>query len=420
MAAGDAGRPRRRRARPRGRLRVGLDVGGTKVLGVLLDGRRRPRHRAAADPARDRRRRRHGADAVARAVRGGRASPSTIAAVGMGVPGRRRPADGDRVVRGEPGHRPARSVPLGPLLRRAARRPGRPWRTTSTAPRSAPRTPSGLPRPGLPRPRHGRRRRPRARRAAAPWAPGRGRRGRSPALPAPTAPLCACGQRGCLELYASGLGARRRVAGSCGRPAPARSSRPRPPVTRAAARACWRRFADAVATAVRVLVLTCDVADVVLGGGVAQLGRPLLDAVARRRRRQTAGSRVPAQPADRRPAPARRRRASRSAPIGAALAVRGRRRRAPPTDGGGALMEVVIDTPADVLADLAADAVERLLRRPAGRRARAGDRVEPAGGVRRARAAARGEGLSFARGARLPARRVRRAARRPPRAATAR
>jgi predicted NBD/HSP70 family sugar kinase len=39
------------------------------------------------------------------------------------------------------------------------------------------------------------------------------------------------------------------------------------------------RFADATASAVRLLVLTTDVRHVVLGGGVAQLGTELLDAV---------------------------------------------------------------------------------------------------------------------------------------------
>src|SRR5674476_874762 len=48
-------------------------------------------------------------------------------------------------------------------------------------------------------------------------------------------------------------------------------------------------FADAVATAVRFLVLTCDVTHIVLGGGVAQVGLPLRDAVADAIARQTAG-----------------------------------------------------------------------------------------------------------------------------------
>jgi predicted NBD/HSP70 family sugar kinase len=49
-------------------------------------------------------------------------------------------------------------------------------------------------------------------------------------------------------------------------------------------------FADAVATAVRLLVLTCDVEHVVLGGGVAEVGAPLLEAVRGRLQQQSAGS----------------------------------------------------------------------------------------------------------------------------------
>lgn len=110
----------------------------------------------------------------------------------------------------------------------------------------------------------------------------------------PAGPVCACGQRGCLELYASGSAldaAWAAVGGERDGTAPA-------PVTvfaRAAAgdpAAVQVRdvFADAVAAAVRVLVLTCDVEHVVLGGGVSQLGAPLLLAVREALTRQAAGS----------------------------------------------------------------------------------------------------------------------------------
>ncbi|MEO6117359.1 MAG: ROK family protein, partial [Pseudolysinimonas sp.] len=39
------------------------------------------------------------------------------------------------------------------------------------------------------------------------------------------------------------------------------------------------RFIDNVASAVRVLVLTVDVDDVVIGGGITSLGTPLLEAI---------------------------------------------------------------------------------------------------------------------------------------------
>ncbi|GAA1971972.1 ROK family protein [Isoptericola halotolerans] len=94
----------------------------------------------------------------------------------------------------------------------------------------------------------------------------------------PSGPPCACGQRGCLELYASGSAVTALWPTASGRPAPVE-------MFEAAARgdldalAARERYARAVAAAVRMLVLTVDVQHVVLGGGVSQLGRPLLDVV---------------------------------------------------------------------------------------------------------------------------------------------
>ena len=102
-------------------------------------------------------------------------------------------------------------------------------------------------------------------------------------------PLCACGQRGCLELYASGASLDARWPGTGGLP---------PPVALFAAAvagdpaaiALRDEFALAVAAAIRILVLTTDVAYVVLGGGVSQLGAPLLEAVGAALDVQAAGS----------------------------------------------------------------------------------------------------------------------------------
>lgn len=94
----------------------------------------------------------------------------------------------------------------------------------------------------------------------------------------PSGPPCACGQRGCLELYASGSAVTALWPTTSDRPAPVE-------LFEAAATGdidallARDRYARAVAAAVRMLVLSVDVRHVVLGGGVAQLGEPLLAAV---------------------------------------------------------------------------------------------------------------------------------------------
>jgi len=143
----------------------------------------------------------------------------------------------------------------------------------------------------------------------------------------PAGPRCPCGQRGCLELYASGSALGAAWPSRHGRPAAAE-------LFEAAAggdrTACAVRddFAAAVASAVRLLVLTCDVEHVVLGGGVAEVGAPLLAAVTRQLHAQAAGSSFlrSLQIADRvQLVPA----GLAVAPIGAALAVRAPAARAP-------------------------------------------------------------------------------------------
>ncbi|WP_418277497.1 ROK family protein [Isoptericola jiangsuensis] len=94
----------------------------------------------------------------------------------------------------------------------------------------------------------------------------------------PSGPPCACGQRGCLELYASGSAVAALWPTTSDRPAPVElfEAAERGHLDAMLAR---DRYARAVAGAVRMLVLSVDVRHVVLGGGVAQLGDPLLDAV---------------------------------------------------------------------------------------------------------------------------------------------
>ncbi|MFD6165328.1 MULTISPECIES: ROK family protein [Oerskovia] len=94
----------------------------------------------------------------------------------------------------------------------------------------------------------------------------------------PEGPLCACGQRGCVETYASGTALSARWPSRFGRPAPAELFEAAAAGDSEALR-IRDEFAAAVASAIRILELTVDVRHVVLGGGVTGLGQPLLDVV---------------------------------------------------------------------------------------------------------------------------------------------
>jgi predicted NBD/HSP70 family sugar kinase len=89
---------------------------------------------------------------------------------------------------------------------------------------------------------------------------------------------CACGQRGCLEQYASGAALDTLWPSRKGRPAPAELFEAAQAGDANAIR-IRGAYAEAVAAAVRLLVLTCDVERVVIGGGVSAVGAPLLEAV---------------------------------------------------------------------------------------------------------------------------------------------
>jgi predicted NBD/HSP70 family sugar kinase len=110
------------------------------------------------------------------------------------------------------------------------------------------------------------------------WRGSRGTAGEIGHIPVdPSGDLCSCGQRGCLELLASGSAVARQW--------PTEHPRPVQDLFEAAAAGdalaieVRQRFIDNVASAVRVLVLTVDVDDVVIGGGITSLGVPLLDAI---------------------------------------------------------------------------------------------------------------------------------------------
>ena len=110
------------------------------------------------------------------------------------------------------------------------------------------------------------------------WRGSRGTAGEIGHIPVdPSGDLCSCGQRGCLELLASGSAVARQW--------PTEHPRPVQDLFEAAAAGdalaieVRQRFIDNVASAVRVLVLTVDVDDVVIGGGITSLGVPLLEAI---------------------------------------------------------------------------------------------------------------------------------------------
>lgn len=108
------------------------------------------------------------------------------------------------------------------------------------------------------------------------WRGARGVAGEIGHIPVdPAGPVCPCGQRGCLELVASGSGLARAWSGS---------DSVRGLFTAAAdgdaeAIVVRDRLVEHVAAAVRILVLTVDPDRVVVGGGLSSLGAELIGAV---------------------------------------------------------------------------------------------------------------------------------------------
>jgi predicted NBD/HSP70 family sugar kinase len=100
---------------------------------------------------------------------------------------------------------------------------------------------------------------------------------------------CSCGQRGCLELRASGsaLSAAWSAAGTA---PPAMTLFAAAATEDPEAVAARDRFAAGVADAVRMLGLAVDPAVIIIGGGVAHVGEPLLAAVTAALRAQAATS----------------------------------------------------------------------------------------------------------------------------------
>ncbi|UYN83390.1 MAG: ROK family protein [Microcella sp.] len=114
------------------------------------------------------------------------------------------------------------------------------------------------------------------------WRGARGVAGEIGHIPVdPSGDVCACGQRGCLETLASGSAlARLWPEGSVdGRAPRAGELFAAAEAGDAAAVRAAERIVDNIAAAVRILVLTVDVDAVVIGGGLSSLGAPLLGGV---------------------------------------------------------------------------------------------------------------------------------------------
>jgi len=93
----------------------------------------------------------------------------------------------------------------------------------------------------------------------------------------PAGPLCPCGQRGCLELYASGSAVARQWPSDD--PLPVRALFAAAASGDPAATAVRDRLLQGVAEAARLLVLAVDVDDVVIGGGISRIGDELIAGV---------------------------------------------------------------------------------------------------------------------------------------------
>lgn len=107
------------------------------------------------------------------------------------------------------------------------------------------------------------------------WRGARGTAGEIGHIPVdPKGALCPCGQRGCLELVASGSAVSRQWPSEAESPVHALFASAE--AGDALAVGVRDRFLANVASAVRILALSVDVETMVIGGGISSLGHPLL------------------------------------------------------------------------------------------------------------------------------------------------
>jgi glucokinase len=272
-----------------GRLVAGLDIGGTKTLAVALDpsGRVMASERAATPTG--------GADGivatavatVAALARHLEIEALTFDVLGVGIPGRVRPADGSvsHAVNLGLGRS---ALAVGPQIEHALGVPTFVENDVNAAALGAaallsPERPADLAYisigTGV---------------AAGLILDGRLRRGHHGVAGEighlcvdPGGPRCACGRRGCLEAVASGAAIARQWPGDGAAAADlfAAASAGSPGAVTLRNVVCTY-----LAAAVVHLVLTVDVTRVVLGGGVADVGAPLLAGVRQALDAQTAAS----------------------------------------------------------------------------------------------------------------------------------
>ncbi len=246
------------------RVRVGLDVGGTKIDAVALDA-------AGEVIARVRRVTGYGAEGVVHSIRDTVAQVShaagarQVATVGVGIPGQVEPG-GNRIVHAvnlgitrldlAAALEPALGVPVRVENDVKAAALGAATRDGGTGAQAYLNLGTGV--------------------AAGVVVGGRLWRGTHGTAGEvghisvdPAGPLCRCGQRGCIEALAGGAAIAERWARDVA--LPVRDVFDAADAGDPAARALRAGLAEGVAAAVRVLVLTADVDTVTLGGGLVAL-----------------------------------------------------------------------------------------------------------------------------------------------------
>lgn len=259
-----------------GPLSVGIDIGGTKTDAVVLDrhGRIIERYRSATDggvagvlgTATG------AVDALARATD---RHPSEFDSIGVGIPGRVDPRSG---MVAHAVHLGLENLALGPLLGDRFAVPVRVENDVNAAAVGAFHLLEMDPGRSMAYLNFGTGVAAGIVREGSLWRGSGGNAGEIGHIPIdPLGPICVCGQRGCLEMSASGSAVARLWPTAHPRPVQDLMDSARAGDERAGE--VWDALIGGIASAVRILVLSVDVDVVVLGGGLVSVGAPLLHAV---------------------------------------------------------------------------------------------------------------------------------------------